>query len=115
MFLKKTSIYVILLFAVFFSSFSSVLSKMASKYDVPSWQFFLLYGAALSVLVIYSIIWQLCLEQISLTKAYMLRGVLFIFVTMWSVFIFGEDISKIQFIGVLLIALGVGVSQIETK
>lgn len=115
MIVKKTSMCLILLFAVFFSSFSSVFSKMAAKYDVLSWQFAILYGVALSILVIYSVIWQLCLEHISLTKAYMFRGVLFIFVTMWSVIIFEEVVSKLQFIGVLIIALGVGVSQIDAE
>ena len=100
----------ILLLAIFFSSFSSVFSKIAARYELLSWHFWLFYGFALCILVGYSFIWQLCLEKIALVNAYMPRGLLFVFVVLWSKFIFDESISMYQVIGIALIALGVGVS-----
>lgn len=43
------------------------------------------------------------------------RGLLFVFVVLWSKFIFDESISMYQVIGIALIALGVGVSQLDGK
>lgn len=113
--MKNIRIYLILLLAIFLSSFSSVFSKIAARYELLSWRFLLFYGFALCILVGYSFIWQLCLEKIALINAYMLRGLLFVFVVLWSKYIFDESISMYQVIGIALIALGVGVSQLDGK
>ncbi len=106
---KKT--YILLFTAVFISSFVSVLSKMAGHYPLFSVGFLFFYGLALLVLAGYAVVWQLSLERISLISAYMVRGLLFILIYIWSVVIFHEKLTLRQIIGAVIIGIGVLVSQ----
>lgn len=109
----KKNIYLWLISAVFISSFSSVLAKKAAQYSLLSFQFVFFYGGALMILALYSVIWQLCLEKIELVKAYMIRGLLFVFIGIWSVVIYHEEMSLLQVLAIIIITIGVGVSQAD--
>lgn len=103
--------YSAILLAIFASSFVGVLSKLAAQHPFLSIQFLLYYGLALVILAAYSMVWQICLERVPLIIAYSLRGLLFVFVCIWSVLFFEEEISPLQVIGLLMIILGIGISQ----
>ncbi len=108
---RKILISVALFFAVGLYSFSAVLGKFSAFYGILSWQWILLYGASLGVLVIYSMIWQLILERISLSQAYMSKGFYYGFILLWSVLIFHETIKWNQILGVIVITIGIVVGK----
>lgn len=112
--MKKSSFssaYIMLLTAIFVSSFVNVVSKIAAQYDFLSIPFLFFYGIAMLITVGYSVVWQLTLEKISLISAYMARGLLFVFIYLWSVLIFKESLNGIQILGGIVILTGVVVSQ----
>ncbi len=101
--------YIILLFAIFLQSFVSVFSKLAGGSETTL-GFLLYYGGSLFILAIYSVIWQLLLEKVPLSTAYMSRALIYLFMLIWSVVIFGEGVKPTQIIGVAVILFGVYLS-----
>ena len=60
--MKKSSFssaYIMLLTAIFVSSFVNVFSKIAAQYDFLSIPFLFFYGIAMLITVGYSVVWQL--------------------------------------------------------
>ena len=104
-------IYAFLLVGIFLSSFVSVLSKIAAGFPFMSYKFIIAYGGALLLLLGYSVIWQICLERISIIKAYAFRGLLFVLICIWSFVFFYERLSFLQIIGILFIICGVVVNE----
>ncbi len=103
----KLSVSVSLFFSVGLYSFSAVLGKFSASYDLLSLPWVLLYGGSLGVLFLYSMIWQLILEKISLSQAYLSKGFYYGFILFWSAVIFGEYIKWNQIVGVVIITIGI--------
>ncbi|WP_052446925.1 EamA family transporter [Candidatus Soleaferrea massiliensis] len=112
---KKSNLwaYVLLYGSVFLTSFVSVAAKLASRYEFMSWGFIFFYGVQLAIYGIYSILWQLLLERLPLSSAYLRKGLSFVLILVWSVVFFGEQIHPSQIIGSVVILTGVVVSQYE--
>lgn len=108
---KKIRISIALFLAVGLYSFSAVFGKFSAFYDLFSLPWILLYGGSLGVLVLYSMIWQLILEKISLSQAYLSKGFYYGFILLWSFLIFGESIKWNQILGVLVITIGIVVGK----
>lgn len=110
---KKILISISLFLAVGLYSSSAVLGKCSAFYDLFSISWLLLYGGSLGVLFLYSIIWQLILERISLAQAYMSKGFYYGFILLWSGVIFGEFIKWNQVVGVVIITIGIIVGKTD--
>ena len=108
---NKLGISIALFLAVGLYSFSSVFGKFSAFYPVMSLKWILLYGCSLGILVVYSVIWQLILERISLSQAYMSKGFYYGFVILWAALIFNETITWNQILGVIIITIGIVVGK----
>lgn len=93
--------------AVLFFSLSSVLMKLAGAYDTFSWPFVLLYGAALAVLAIYAVVWQMILKKTPLNIAYSNRAFSTVWNVVWGVLLFGEHLTPTRLLGTLIIIVGI--------
>lgn len=93
--------------AVMIYSFCGVFQKMAARYPMVSFKFFLLYGCSIGILFIYAILWQLILRRVPLTTAYSNRAVAMIWSLVWSVLLFQERVSWNQILGAIIICFGV--------
>ena len=107
------AISIALFLAVGLYSFSAVFGKFSAFYKIMSWQWILLYGCSLGVLMLYSVIWQLILERISLSQAYMSKGFYYGFILLWSALIFPETITWNKILGVIIITIGIVVGKKE--
>ena len=107
------AISIALFLAVGLYSFSAVFGKFSAFYKVMSWQWILLYGCSLGVLMLYSVIRQLILERISLSQAYMSKGFYYGFILLWSALIFHETITWNKILGVIIITIGIVVGKKE--
>ena len=65
---------------------------------------------AVVLLGIYAVIWQLILERLPLTTAYLRRGISYILIFVWAILIFGETITLQQIVGIAVITIGMVVS-----
>lgn len=108
---KRRNVFLLAAFAVFMESLTSPCLKIGSKnYETFSPGYFFWFGLAVVILGIYAVCWQLILERIPLTTAYLRRGFSYILLFIWSTLIFHETISFKQIIGIAVISLGMVVS-----
>lgn len=92
-------------------SLTSPCLKIGSqRYEPFSPGYFFWFGLAVAILGIYAVCWQLILERIPLTTAYLRRGFSYILLFVWSSLIFHETITIRQIIGIAVISLGMIVS-----
>jgi drug/metabolite transporter (DMT)-like permease len=107
---KKRNLLLLVLIAIFLESFTSPFLKLGTQYPVFSKMYFICFFAAVLVLAFYAIIWQLVLERIPLTTAYLRKGLSYILVFLWASLIFHEEITLKQIIGITVIFIGMVVS-----
>ena len=98
---RRRNVYIFALIAIFIESFSAVCLKMAGLYPVISTKYIFYFGSAVAIMGIYAILWQILLEYMPLTTAYL-----------WAFLIFDEHISVMQWIGTAIILGGMVVTQL---
>ena len=108
---NKALLWLFLFLAVGLYSCYAIFGKFSARYEVFSLLWILLYGCSLLVLVVYSMIWQLILERITLSQAYLAKGFYYGFILLWSALIFKEHISWNQILGVIIITIGIVVGR----
>lgn len=108
---KPRNVYLLALVAILVESFSSVCLKLAGRFPVFSGSYLLYYFGAIIIMGIYAVLWQLLLEHLPLTTAYLRKGMSYIFLYLWAYVLFGEHISLMQWIGTAIILAGMVVSQ----
>lgn len=72
-----------------------------------SYKYFLGIGSAIGILGIYAILWQQILKRISLSTAYMFKGLSLVFVILLAALLFGETITWTNVVGTLIIMGGI--------
>ena len=98
---KRRNVFLLAAFAVFMESLTSPCLKIGSQnYETFSIGYFFWFGLAVVILGIYAVCWQLILERIPLTTAYLRRGFSYILLFVWSTLIFHEIISIKHIIGI---------------
>ncbi len=107
---KKRNLYLMAFAAIFCESFSSVFLKLAGRQEWLSVPYLFYYACAVGVMGIYAIAWQLILEKLPLTTAYLRKGVTYVLIFIWAAIIFGEQITIQQIIGIGIIIAGMVVS-----
>lgn len=99
--------YLLLYAGICVYSFCPVFSKLASRYQIFSPGFIVLYGASLLILAIYALLWQQILRRFPLTTAYSHRPMVTILGMIWGVLIFHEDITVYMLFGAAVMILGI--------
>ena len=100
---KKRNLYALAIVAIVFESLSSTVLKLGGQYPFLSTGYLFFFCLAVGIMALYAVAWQLLLERLPLTTAYVL-----IFV--WAVVFFHEDIQLKQVIGIVVIIVGMVVS-----
>lgn len=107
---KKRNVYIFAMIAIVIESFSSAILKMAGQYPLFSLQYLLWFALAVAVMGIYAVAWQLVLEHLPLSTAYMRKGITYVLIFVWAVLLFHETITLQQIIGIAVIIIGMAVS-----
>ncbi len=107
---KKRNVYLMALAAIFCESFSSVFLKQAGLEEWLSPRYIFFYLCAIGVMGIYAVAWQLILEKLPLTTAYLRKGITYVLIFIWAAVIFGEEITTQQIVGIVIIIAGMVVS-----
>ena len=110
LFEKKRNVYIFALLAIVIESFSSAILKMAGQYPLFSVHYILWFGLAVAVMGIYAVAWQLVLEHLPLSTAYMRKGITYVLIFVWAALLFGERITLQQVVGIIIIIVGMAVS-----
>lgn len=96
--------------ALIIQSFSSVFIKLAGRQEMLSIKFVFFYGIAIVCLGIFAIMWQMILEKIPLSTAYLRKGITYVLILIWSALFFKEQITWQNVAGSILIIIGVGIN-----
>ncbi|MBQ3393365.1 MAG: EamA family transporter [Lachnospiraceae bacterium] len=107
---KRRNIILLALVAVFMESLTSPCLKLGGQYPFMSPGYIMWFCIAVLILGFYAVCWQLILEKIPLTTAYLRRGLSYILVFLWAHVIFHETITWKQILGIAVITLGMVVS-----
>lgn len=106
---NKVKILVLLSLSLVIQSLSSVFIKYAGKFETLSKEFIFFYVLAVGCLGVFAIMWQLLLELIPLTTAYLRKGILYILILIWSVILFKEQVTVNNIIGSIIIIAGISI------
>jgi len=92
--------------AVCLYTLSGIAAKLASGYEFLSMGFILCYGGEIVILGVYAIIWQQIIKRVDISVAYANRAMAIFWSMLWAFFLFQEQISLRNMIGVVLIFIG---------
>ncbi len=96
--------------AVFMESLTSPCLKLGARYPFMSPGYIAWFCVAVLILCFYAVCWQLILEKLPLTTAYLRRGFSYILIFVWATVIFHETITLQQILGIIVIIIGMVVS-----
>lgn len=111
----KTKILILLSLSLIIQSLSSVFIKLAGTYETLSKEFIIFYVLAVGCLGVFAIMWQLLLEMVPLTTAYLRKGILYILVLIWSVILFKEQVTLHNIIGSIIIIAGISLHGMDEQ
>ena len=106
---NRAKIFFFLSLSLVIQSLSSVFIKYAGRFETFSREFIFFYILALGCLGAFAIMWQLLLELVPLTTAYLRKGILYILILIWSVFLFEEQVTLNNIIGSIIIIAGISI------
>lgn len=90
-----------------FYSLAAVVSKIAASKQMLSWEFVLLYGIVLVILVGYAVFWQQILKTMPLSTAFMNKAVTVVWGLVWGILMFGESLTWGKVLAAATIVAGV--------
>ncbi|MCQ2441627.1 MAG: hypothetical protein MJ077_00660 [Oscillospiraceae bacterium] len=107
---RKRNLYALAILAIVFESLSSSVLKMSKDYAVFSPMYLFWFGVAVGIMGLYAVVWQLLLERLPLTTAYMRKGLTYVLIFVWAKVLFNEVITPKQYLGMAIIIVGMVVS-----
>jgi drug/metabolite transporter (DMT)-like permease len=90
-----------------FGSLGGVAGKLASGFDFLSPRFILYYSISLTILLIYALLWQIILQKIPLSTAFLNKGVVVFWGMLWGFIVFHERLTLAKLIAAVFIWIGV--------
>lgn len=112
---KLMKVYVFLHILLLIYSTSGIFSKMAAGQVWGSASFAACYVGMLMVMFIYAIGWQQVIKHLPLSVAFAHRPVIVIWGMMWGWLIFEERLNLTNFIGAMLIIIGIEIYSSSEK
>lgn len=106
---ERTSMltYGLLGVSILIFSCSSLCSKLASEFDIFSWNFILYYGMSILALGIYAVIWQMVLKRLPLSVAYSGKPISMLLSMTYGVILFHEPLTWNMILGAAVILFGI--------
>lgn len=112
---KKRNLYALAIVAIVFESLSSSVLKLGGRYPFLSPLYLFYFGLSLVIMAIYAVAWQLLLERLPLTTAYLRKGLTYTLIFVWAALFFHEVITLKQIIGMAVIIVGMVVSMSDEQ
>lgn len=93
--------------------FSKLAANVFNEYGISNIMLYVYMGLMVLNCGIYAIAWQRAIKKFDLSIAFANRSVYLIWSQIWAFFIFKENISLQNIIGLLVILIGVMIIQLE--
>lgn len=88
-------------------SFSSILSKLASRQPLFSWNFCIYYALILLLLASYAIGWQQVIKRLPLSVAFANKAITIVWGILWGYLFFDEKVTPGKAIGAVMVIIGI--------
>ncbi len=115
--IKEKFRYIFIFLSIFFQSVSFIFSKLAALHiednSIINYIFNPYYIASLFCLVLQAFFWQKTLEYMNLSKAYPYTGLIYVFILIYTYFLFNEPISLNNILGTSIILIGIYIISLE--
>ena len=108
----KDILFAIVIYIIF--PFSSIFMKYASQSDDLLMKLFL-FGCSIGVLGVFSILWQMLLKKMELTKAYLFKSTTIIWNVVYGILLFQEKITLPMIIGMVITTMGIMITIVGNK
>ncbi len=108
----KDILFAIVIYIIF--PFSSIFMKYASSTENIIWKIFL-FGCSIGVLGVFSILWQMLLKKVDLTKAYLFKSTTIIWNVIYGIILFKENVSLTMIIGMTITTIGIMITIVGGK
>lgn len=108
----KDILFAIVIYIIF--PFSSVFMKFASQSEDMIMKLFL-FGCSIGVLGVFSILWQMLLKKVDLTKAYLFKSTTIVWNVVYGILIFQEKVSLTMIIGMTIATIGIMITIVGEK
>lgn len=107
--IKRSTVkdYLLLYAALLLYSVNGILSKLASKNQLLSVEFFSYYALVVLILFIYAVLWQQILKRMPLTTAFSNKSITVVLGMLWGALFFQEQITLHMIVGGIIIVFGV--------
>ena len=105
--MKTVIKYIKLHLCILLFTFSTIMSKVASRYEFLSKEYIICFLIMFLILGIYAIAWQQVIKEFSPSVAYSNKSVTTIWVLLFSHLLFQETIAIQNIVGAIVIVLGV--------
>ncbi|MBQ1525326.1 MAG: EamA family transporter [Firmicutes bacterium] len=112
---NKRNVYIMAFAAIFLESLTSVCLKKGGQYPFLSFGYLAWFLIAVVILGVYAVTWQLILERLPLSTAYLRKGVSYVLIFLWAALLFHETITVKQIIGIIVITIGMVVSMSDDQ
>lgn len=99
--------FILLQFVVLIYTSAGIVGKLASREELFSLPFLLLYGLEIIILGVYAILWQQMIKKIDLSIAYANRSINLLWSMLFAVLIFNESITLPNVLGVVVVFIGI--------
>ena len=94
---KKRNLYALAIVAIVFESLSSTVLKLGGQYPFLSAGYLFFFCLAVGIMALYAVAWQLLLERLPLTTAYLRKGLTYVLIFVWAAVFFHEQIQGVLF------------------
>ena len=113
----KNSIFSLLFMHLSFLVYAiyPLLGKFATRYEMLSVQFILLYCVVFGVLFVYALLWQQVLKRVPLSTAIANKSMTIVWGMVFGLVFFGEKISLKMIVGTILILSGILILSTEKQ
>lgn len=103
----NTKNFILLHILLLLYSLSGILSKVASKQEWLSPEFFIYYVGVICILFLYALLWQQLIKRMQISYAYANKAVNVIWGIIWGGLIFHEKIKLQNIVGAFFIVIGI--------
>lgn len=105
--MKNIKTYIVLHILIILLSIGGVSAKTASSKEFLSFDFFLFYGIAVLINILFAILWQQIIKRIPLNSAYVTKSMTLVWNAILGIILFHEVLSLNNIIGIIIVGCGV--------
>ena len=105
--------FALLIVAFLIYSTTGIFTKLSSGEVFLSQRYILYFAFVLASIGIYAVLWQIILNKVPLTQAYLFKSITVLFSLFFAYYIFSEVVTKYNIVGAAFIVAGIIINSLH--